>query len=50
MRPIDVDAKVEAKFQKALLAAQKENDVKTIAELKSNYNNTPPEVIKIYVV
>lgn len=45
VRPIEKDLKAEERFKKALLEAQEENDTKAIAELKANYNNTPPPVI-----
>ncbi len=45
MRPIEKDLKLEARFERALLAAQEKNDPDAIAELKANYNNTPPLVV-----
>lgn len=45
VRPLEKNLKAEEAFKKALQDAQQENDLKAIAELKANYNNTPPPVI-----
>ena len=45
IRPFEKNLSAEEAFKKALQAAQQENDLKAIAELKANYNNTPPPVI-----
>lgn len=44
VKPIEKDLKVEAKFLKALQAAQQAGDQDIINELKANYTGEPPPV------